>query len=41
MAVLPGGDVAVYASERPTFVLGALGIAGLAAALAAALARAA
>jgi membrane-associated phospholipid phosphatase len=41
VSVVPPRDVAVYASERPTFVLGALAIAALGAALAAALARAA
>jgi membrane-associated phospholipid phosphatase len=42
VAVAPrGSDVALYAAERPTLVLGALGIAALAGALAAGLARAA
>jgi membrane-associated phospholipid phosphatase len=41
IAVAPRAAVALYAAERPTLVLGALGIAALAGALAAGLARAA
>jgi membrane-associated phospholipid phosphatase len=41
VAVAPRGDVALYAAERPTLVVGAVGIAALAAVLAAGFARAA
>jgi membrane-associated phospholipid phosphatase len=41
VAVAPRAEVALYAAERPTLVLGALAIAALAGALAAGLARAA